>query len=66
MDPDAALDELLGLIGLMADVAGAGDEEQIDRCEILRMTELVEALDSWLAIGGFLPRRWQPASQRKA
>ena len=55
MDPDAALDELLGLLDLMADLADAGIGEQIDRDKILRMPELVEALDSWLSVGGFCP-----------
>jgi hypothetical protein len=64
MDPDAALDELLGLVDLIAGLADAGVGERIDHRGILRMTELVEALDGWLAAGGFLPRRWnQPAGE---
>ena len=66
MDPDAALDELLALADLIADQAGADTGEQNDSHEILRMTELVEALDSWLTVGGFLPGRWKPASQGRA
>ena len=66
MDPDAALDELLGLVDLMAGEADADIGQRINRHEILRMTELVEALDSWLTAGGFLPRRWRPASRRSA
>jgi hypothetical protein len=40
MDPDAALDELLGLLDLMADLADAGIGGQIDRDKILRMPNL--------------------------
>ena len=63
MDPDAALDELLALADLIADQLGADTGEQSDPHEILRMTELVEVLDNWFTVGGFLPRRWKPASQ---
>jgi hypothetical protein len=66
MDPDAALDELLGLVDLMAGDADADSGQRINRHEILRMTELVEGLDSWLTAGGFLPRRWRSASRRSA
>ena len=66
MDPDTALDELLGLVDLMAGEADADIAQRTNRHEILRMTELVEALDSWLTAGGFLPRRWKPASRRTA
>lgn len=64
MDPDAALDELLGLVDLTAGETDADIAQRINRHEILRMTELVEALDNWLTAGGFLPRRWRPASRR--
>ena len=36
MDPDAALDELLALLDLMADLADARIGEPIDRGKILR------------------------------
>ena len=66
MDPDAALDELLGLVDLMAGEADVDIGQRISRHEIHRVTELVEALDSWLTAGGFLPRRWRSASRRSA
>ena len=66
MDPDAALDERLRLIDLMTGEADADIGQRISRHEILRMTELVEALDCWLTAGGFLPRRWRSASRRSA
>lgn len=66
MDPDAALAELLRL----ADLVTVGGDAQIgartDRRDTFRMAELVEALDSWLTAGGFLPRRWKPGSWRDA
>ena len=75
MDPDAALDELLGLVELIADLADAGIGEQIDRREILRMTELVQALDSGSPLEAFCPgagnqragkrhESWRPAGHR--
>ena len=66
MDPDAALDERLGLVDLITGEADADLRQRINRHEILRMTELVDALDSWLTAGGFLPWRWKPASRRSA
>ena len=65
MDPDAALAELLCLISRAAPADGEMGKP-IDRGEILRVAELVEALDSWLTCGGFLPQRWKPASRRSA
>jgi hypothetical protein len=44
----------------------AGVEGRMNRHEILRMTELSEALDSRLTAGCFLLRRWQPGSRRSA
>ena len=38
MDPDAVLDELLGLVDLMAGLAAAGIGVRIDRREISSMT----------------------------
>jgi len=49
MDPNAALDELIGLA--TSDLREFGDE-------VHRLAELVLALDDWLARGGFLPTRW--------
>lgn len=49
MDPDAALDELRALLAL--------DEPMVGELE--RMAELMRALDSWLAGGGFLPLGWR-------
>ena len=66
MDPDAALEELLCLVSLAVAPADGEIGELTDRDEVLRVAELVEALDSWLTGGGFLPQRWKPASRRSA
>jgi hypothetical protein len=47
MDPNACLKEMLKL-------ATTADE-----CGFERLAELVLALDGWLKMGGFLPRRWE-------
>ena len=65
MDPDAALEELLCLVGLAAAPADGEIGELIDGDEVVRVAELVEALDSWLTGGGFLPQRWKPGSRRR-
>jgi hypothetical protein len=64
MDPDAALDELLALLDRMTTLAGMHLPPRAMTEDVHRMIELVEALDSWLASGGFLPHRWTPASRR--
>lgn len=63
MDPDAALDELLALTDALLDLAEFTVWPLLEPTEIARVAELVHALDGWLMIGGFLPRRWA-ASRR--
>jgi hypothetical protein len=56
MDPDAALDELLGLIGPLLDTS---DSDPAPRpVTVSRIAELIDALDGWLLTGGYPPRRW--------
>jgi hypothetical protein len=52
MDPDANLSEQLMLTELILD----GQATPVDAN---RLAELVQALDAWIANGGFLPGRWQ-------
>jgi hypothetical protein len=66
MDPDAALEELLRLVDLVTAQAEAEIDPPTDCCDIFRISELLLALDSWLTAGGFMPRRWKPASRRSA
>jgi len=61
MDPDAALDELRKL---------AADNIEADRNDegqegIVRMSELVQAIDGWMTGGGYLPDRWSSARRRR-
>lgn len=64
MDPDAALEELLELADLVTSLLDAEVGKQIDRTDVLRLAELVLAIDAWLTAGGFLPTRWKPATRR--
>lgn len=52
MDPEATIRELRQLY------TAALDADTCDPHDAMRMAELVEALDSWLQAGGFLPRSW--------
>ena len=50
MDVNATLQEIRDLVG-----------ESQSGCEIDtdRLVELIEALDTWISRGGFLPKAWQ-------
>ena len=54
MDPNACLAEIL-------EIAKHSSQDLLDRelsPALDRISELVEALDGWIAGGGFLPARW--------
>ena len=56
MDPEAALEELLTLVD---QVIRLSDHAVPPRAaDVRRIAELVDALDGWLVVGGFVPRRW--------
>lgn len=64
MDPDANLEEqrrlaarLMERIERPSPMTDRARESDWD--DVLRLTELVIALDNWIAGGGFLPRAWQ-------
>lgn len=57
MDPEATLDELLELTTPLLN-QGSPAEGTLHRLNAARIAELVHALDGWLMIGGYLPRRW--------
>jgi hypothetical protein len=61
VDPNAALDEILDLTGRITDLANRGEPLPPD--QVIRIAELVDALDGWICVGGFLPRRWASASR---
>lgn len=52
MDPDANLKEQRGIIE-------RADEMEVDGDDLLRLTDLVKALDEWITKGGALPKAWQ-------
>lgn len=61
MDPNANLDELLSLATTLIDI----DPDELTASQTTdvvtdatRMSELILALNGWIAKGGFLPRRW--------
>jgi hypothetical protein len=57
MDPNANLDEQLGLARDLTEAIENGDELEEDDVE--RLCDLVHALDGWITGGGFLPTRWK-------
>lgn len=77
MDPNANLTELRQIVRAVRVVHSPNAEEAAktdsndDEIEVLRdalgdferMTELVAALDEWIARGGFLPDAWTPRMQ---
>jgi len=57
MDPDENLAQQRVLAALlMEQIENLRD---IDETDVLRLSELVIALDEWIAGGGFLPAAWQ-------
>jgi hypothetical protein len=57
MDPNANLKEQLELVEQLQRTMERGDTH-FDPEDVARLCELVEALDGWIAGGGFLPERW--------
>ena len=52
MDPTANLEEQMELAQRMLTSTFSGSDA-------MRLAELVDALNTWLAKGGFLPRQWK-------
>lgn len=64
MDPNANLDEQLGLARqLIEDSNDFGGE--MTKEDGMRLAELVLALDEWIANGGFLPGRWSKTGRAR-
>jgi len=61
MDPDANLNEqreiVAAIIALQAQ-RGPLDTDALEQLAI-RLADLVDSLDGWIAGGGFLPARWR-------
>jgi hypothetical protein len=67
MDPDANLDEQRRLVRRIHAVQDATEGPTMGELrdvahDAYRLAELVEALDQWIARGGFLPARWRQSS----
>lgn len=61
MDPNETLRELIALSNKYQDGI---DFDLIERQwendhDVMRMCELIQALDGWIKGGGFLPKRWE-------
>lgn len=57
MDPNAALETLRELAERLINESDAGQEP--DETVVMRMCEVFQGLDDWIAKGGFLPSNWQ-------
>jgi len=73
MDPNANLREQRELVEQINTLLNAahgkrltGTQEQDIILHSARLAELVEALDQWIAGGGFLPDSWEIAHKRAA
>ena len=65
MDPNEALRRLLDLAeSTQRDAVGGFDYGINLTGRAIDMAELVEALDSWIVAGGFLPERWEGEGER--
>lgn len=53
MDPDENLKEQRRIAKSVLDCEG-----DCDSGDLVRLCELVQALDEWISKGGFLPKRW--------
>ena len=59
MDPNANLDEMRKLAAAILYDQGCGDPYESSNAQAERLAELVQALDEWIANGGFLPNDWK-------
>jgi len=57
MDPDANIREQRCIAARLL------DEDEVRFDDVLRLAELVQALDQWLQKGGALPREWSAESR---
>lgn len=68
MDPTANLKEQLELAATLIAAAEAGQEDApmpFVMTDVLRLAELVMALNSWLVNGGWPPRQWHSIKVNK-
>ncbi len=60
MDPDTCLEEIRLLIS-----EGSTISDEMARINYEQVSEKFENLDAWLSNGGFLPKAWNNAFERK-
>ena len=56
MDPDTCLSEIRSIVQHVDDP----DEPDTVEDRFERLVQLVDGLDSWMSLGGYPPRPWQP------
>ena len=56
MDPNENLQQQLELAASLIRAADAG--ESVDEADAVRLAELVQSLNQWIAHSGFLPEQW--------
>jgi hypothetical protein len=59
MDPDANLKDQLTLAQRLLRNLEAEPMVSAEEADVMRLAELVLALDEWIRKGGFLPERWR-------
>ena len=57
MDPNETLKRMRTLASEVLELADGGAYEEDDK--VTELAEAVEALDSWLSLGGFKPKAWK-------
>lgn len=63
MDPNANLSEIRTIIADSLKRIDAGKSP--DAIDSERLVELIDALDSWMSKGGFLPECWQVSRAKR-
>ena len=63
MDPDSCLEEIRLLISEITSGLQRHTHEEDELADLLK--EKLENLDAWLSHGGFLPKAWSKAFERK-
>ena len=57
MDPNELLKEMLSIAKRIQDASDRGSFAGVESAE--RLAECVQALDTWIKCGGFLPKQWR-------
>jgi hypothetical protein len=65
MDPDEALREMRKLSETLIRCGDDHIHLEAYAEDVVRLAELVQAIDGWLSKGGFLPRGWESKHREK-